>query len=139
MMLRLIACSLVLTCLGCGGRAFEMAPVAGTVTLDGQSLADAKVVFQPMAAEGTTDAGAGSVGTTDASGKFTLTCVDDRPGAVVGKHRVSISTYKGDETAEGMVTIAEEKVPEKYNEETTLTFEVPSGGTDAANFDLTSS
>jgi len=137
MLSRMIVALVVLTLVGCGGSGFQVAPVSGTVTLDGAPLPDASVVFQPIAV-GTSDAGQGSVGKTDAAGKFTLMTIDKQPGAVVANHRVSISTYQADETAEGMVITAEEKVPAKFNEETELVFEVPAGGTDAADFDLTS-
>lgn len=41
-----------------------------------------------------------------------------------------------DEPSEEDIDLSEEKVPEQYNERSTLTFEVPAEGTDRANFDL---
>jgi hypothetical protein len=137
MMLRLASCCVLFVALGCTSE-YPLAPVSGTVTLDGEPLPNASVGFEPIANAGS-DAGPGSYGVTDASGKYALTTIDDDGGAVIGKHRVSISTYQGGEDERGqMVVTAPEEVPERYNEETELVFEVPSAGTDAADFALTS-
>ena len=62
--------SMVLACAlsGCGGGAsYELVPVSGRVTLDGQPLANARVSFQP--ARDQSDPGPGASGVTDAEGK----------------------------------------------------------------------
>jgi hypothetical protein len=70
---------------GCGGSGGPaVVSVAGTVTRDGQPLVGADVMFLP-------ERGAPSSGKTDASGEFTLTFNDGRPGAVPGKHQVFIT------------------------------------------------
>jgi hypothetical protein len=126
---------------GCGGTRY--APVSGKVTLNGEPLANATVSFQPIAPEKSLDAGPGSQGKTDANGMFTLTVRPDLKGAVVGKHRVRITALdpqvgEGDERPPRGGWPLADKVPKQYNSETTLTFDVPAGGTDKANFDLTS-
>lgn len=124
--------------LGCGGR---YVPVSGQVTLNGEPLADAYVTFQPMGGPTNPEPGPGSHGKTDAEGRFTLLVVGDgRTGAVVGRHSVSISAYTGEipEPTEERVQKVENKVPERYNAETTLRIEVPAGGTTGANFELVS-
>jgi hypothetical protein len=132
---------LLLLALGCGSRKF--APVSGKVTLNGEPLANALVAFNPIPKGGSSEAGPGSIGTTDANGEFTLRVRPDQPGALVGNHRVGITAMvpaAGDTDARqprrrGSAT---KPLPRRYNEETTLTFEVPSAGTDQAIFELKS-
>ena len=126
-----------LAVVGCGGERFPLAPVAGRVTLDGEPLADARVSFEPIRVGDAFEAGPGSYATTGADGRYTLTTVDDRDGAVVAEHRVAISTFKGKEGPQGeMLTAVEERVPEAYGAQGTLRFAVPPEGTDAADFAL---
>jgi hypothetical protein len=75
-----------------------LAPVSGTVTLDGKPLKLAIVKFMPVT-EGAAGnegfkRGATSFGFTDADGKYTLTYAnaDGKPvlGALIGKHQVQI-------------------------------------------------
>jgi hypothetical protein len=135
----LVGCLFVLA-LGCGSRKF--APVSGKVTLNGQPLANALVAFNPIPPEGSAQAGPGSIGTTDANGVYTLRVSSDQAGALVGKHRVGITAQvpAGDtDTRQPRRRGSPTKpLPRCYNEETTLTFDVPSGGTDQANFALQS-
>jgi hypothetical protein len=124
---------------GCG-KPYQLAPVAGKVTLDGQPLTGAWVHFAPMATERNIAPGPTSHGQTDAEGRFTLRVSPEEAGAVVGKNRVFITTLqegKSDQPDAG-VKAPRDRVPRKYNQETTLVFEVPAGGTDQANFALTS-
>ena len=124
---------------GCGRS--NMAPVSGRVTLDDKPLARATVVFQPYSEE--KNPGPGSAGKTDDNGQFTLQLMTGNvQGAVLGKHKVSITAYEGgDEVPSSGSRPAFRKalVPLKYNAETELTFEVPPGGTTSANFELKSS
>jgi hypothetical protein len=125
--------------LGCGR---EFAPVSGKVTLNGQPVAGATVVFQPIAREGSIDAGPGSVGTTNDKGEYTLTADTGQKGAVVGKHRVMISSLGVKPGSEGGDQRGgpplENRLPGVYNDaDTSLTFDVPAGGTNKADFPLT--
>src|SRR5262245_53888484 len=131
----------VVSVLGCAPAKY--APVSGKVTLNGKPLANATVSFQPIATKGTMEAGVGSLGKTDAEGKFTLKLPTGENGAVVGKHRVSISVLnpqigEADQRPPRGGWPLADKLPSRYNSETKLTFDVPAGGTEKADFDLTS-
>jgi hypothetical protein len=113
---------------GCSNRA-ELASVRGKVTLNGQPLADAFVVFSPTA-HGTT-----SYGKTDAGGNYEMMFTDHEKGAWIGENLVRIST--GD-LGRGGGAGPKERVPVVYNQETTLTA-IVKVGSNAFNFDLQSS
>ena len=135
--LMLVACLAA----GCGGGE-SVAPVSGRVTLDGQPAAGVHVGFQPLAVGDNKNPGGGSYAITDADGRYTLRLVEsDRPGAVVGKHRVEITTRVGvaDDLHDTRPKAANPKaaIPVKFNRESTLTFEVKPGPNEA-NFDLKS-
>jgi hypothetical protein len=125
--------------LGCGSGKF--APVSGTLTMNGKPLAGALVIFSPIAKGGSIDAGPGSSGKTNDKGEYTLTSDTGRTGAVVGKHRVSVSLMNpgtgesDDRRRPGQLV---NQVPVRYNGKTELTYEVPAGGTDKADFALKS-
>lgn len=72
---------------GCAKKPPPFTLAEGSVTYLGHPLANVQVQFVPMLK----DFGAelNSVGITDEHGHFKLSC-GDRPGAVVGKHRVVI-------------------------------------------------
>lgn len=134
---------------GCGGGSYTFAPVSGRVTLNGQPLADAYVEFQPAAPSRDADPGPGSIGKTDQDGRYALHSQLDegQRGAVVGKHKVRVSMgteEPGAEDRDADPTGPRRKksnapfIPGKYNVQTELTFDVPAGGTDQANFDLKS-
>jgi len=109
----------VLFLAGCGDSGPERGEVTGTVTLDGRPLAEATVVFQPAQ-------GSPSYGETDSQGRYRLGYTADKPGAVVGKHRVSITTarVKGPPGEEVEVP---ERVPAEYNSQSEVTREVEPG------------
>ncbi len=118
----------------------KVVPVSGTVTIDGKPAPNIAVVFQPVAS-GKEEAGMGSTGVTDAQGRFTLmlTGTDKRPGAVVGKHRVTFSGMT-EQRADSDDTVrpgTPDPIPPRYREKP-LEFEVPASGTDKADFKLES-
>lgn len=87
-------CALLLA--GCGGNLPAVAPVKGVVTVDGQPLAGAIVIFrtsEPVAGFGPLVA----TGKTGDDGRFTLTTrVDAKrsvPGAAIGGHKVTVSAF----------------------------------------------
>jgi hypothetical protein len=127
---------LLLLLASCGGP-YKVAPVSGRITLNGNPLDHASLTFQPVAAEGKIDPGPGSGAFTDAEGRYTLVLVGkETKGAVVGKHKVRI--YLTPEA--NVVDKAKKRImdlPEKYNAKTTLEYDVPTGGTTSADFDLT--
>ncbi len=117
-------------------------PVSGIVKMDGQPVVDASVSFIPQS-----EGGQQATGTTDASGKFVLSTVDPRDGAMPGKYKVVIApNTRVDEAQDGMsadeamaadAAAAAKKpkakgsqFPEQYTrlDKTPLTQEVPSKG-----------
>jgi hypothetical protein len=104
--------------------------------MDNKPLSNSVVTFQP---EG---GGMASFGTTDESGRYTLKALrDEFDGAVVAKHRVVIRTANTrpvDTTSDRDDPKSAERIPKKYNVETELTIEVPEGGRDDADFNLSS-
>lgn len=140
---RWTALTAALLAAGCGAEPFPMADVSGVVTLNGEPLEGAAVQFQPQRVGSDPLVGPGSVGVTDASGAYTLRSYKGGDGAVVGPHRVSISTYearlKDPQNSDAIEVISEERVPQRYRAPSELFIEVPPGGTDEADFQLQSS
>ncbi len=121
---------LALCCVLLSGCGSGLVDVRGRVTLDGQPLADATVVFtgdgQPMA-----------TGQTDAQGRYRLR-TGDQPGIAAGTYRVTVSAYRTLPAADGSdEPIPELRTPARYNNAATsgLTAEVGSGQ-DEFNFEL---
>ena len=157
-----VLASVLLISAGCGTPGLQ--PVSGRVTLDGEPVANAEVIFAPMQVEGATNAGPHSKATTDSDGRFELASKDGNKGAIIGKHRVGITTGKlSDMDVSKVVSAAlaenpkitdkalaevrlkairdftpKSKLSDSYNRKTILTFEVVQGGTEEANFDLKS-
>src|SRR5262249_14263940 len=135
-MRRLIVGLLMASCLGCGSGAPRVAKVSGRVTMDGKPLPKASVMFAPMATKGHENPGPTAQGMTDAEGRYELSVDVATQGAVVGKCRIYISTRLSDPAiderdAGGPIrSLPKDKVPQRYNTGTELTFDVPPGGTD---------
>jgi hypothetical protein len=122
----------------CGGGPSQIAPVSGRVTLNGQPLPRAAVTFQPVAAHGNINPGPGSGGFTDSDGRYTLKLVGTAtPGAVVGKHKVKINLVAQDNSADDRPKRIKD-LPPQYNRKSKLEYDVPAGGTNSADFPLTS-
>lgn len=136
--------AVVLTTAGCGGpkvRYDELTLVkaGGRITLDGQPLPQAVVLFEDEA-DGTF-----SYGLTDANGKYQLQLDSLTTGVKIGRKVVRVSTTKkivglnADEGAEGAeepagsTPGAAERVPDRYNRNSDLLVEVAPGQT---NFDF---
>ncbi|EAQ78047.1 carboxypeptidase-like regulatory domain-containing protein [Blastopirellula marina] len=79
-----VLCFFLPGCFGGGGP--PTGHVVGVVLDSGQPIANAEVAFFPQVE------GRVSYGSTDEQGRFELTYSDDIQGAVVGEHRVKIST-----------------------------------------------
>jgi hypothetical protein len=128
------ACALLALCpatTGCFRRGPELAPVAGTVTLDGEPLANAQVQFQP------TSHGPYSVATTNSLGQYVLEYTKDRPGAALGTHVVRITTQTTTVDESGVEIQVPQRVPARYNDRSELLREVKPGENEF-NFALTS-
>lgn len=130
---------LLLGAWGCSGDRFPVLPVSGTVTFNGKPLANATISFEPVAKNDDGVAGEISVGRTDAKGHFTLTTTGGKPGAVIGSHRVRITTARSSSKANSdEIQISKEVIPPQYNTTTELQFEVSNDGPQTADFQLTS-
>jgi hypothetical protein len=83
---------------GCGGGVSgpPTEPVSGVVTLDGQPVAKANVVFVPDGA------GQGAAGVTDEAGKYALTTTTSRDGAVVGSYKIMVTKVTADGPGAGI-------------------------------------
>lgn len=104
---------------GCGDGP-ELAPVSGTVLLDGQPLIDALVLFTPIGG------GRPSAARTDEHGEYELIFTESHSGALPGEHLIRISTFQeGD--PDGDDAPAFEQVPSRYNTETELARNVELG------------
>jgi hypothetical protein len=118
---------------GCDGN--TVVPVSGRVTLDAQPLENAVVLFEPI--EGKNNPGMGSVGKTDADGRFVLRQIQpDRAGALVGKHRVLIRMAPRPGGA--LESAPKDRLSTLKDTDKEREFVVPSGGTTFADFSLTS-
>ena len=157
-----VLASVLLISAGCGAAGLQ--PVSGRVTLDGEPVANAEVIFAPMQVKGIANPGPHSKATTDSDGRFEVASKDGNKGAITGKHRVGITTGKlKDMDVSKVVSKAlaenpkisdkalaevrlkairdltpKSKLSDSYNRKTILTFEVVQGGTEEANFDLKS-
>ncbi len=89
--------------------------VRGIVTLNGDPLPEAYLVFSPMGN------GFPSIGKTDANGQYELTYKGVKSGAVVGEHRVGISTVAPESNS------GAELVPDVYRKPDSLMKTVTSG------------
>ena len=130
---------------GCGDSKFKFATVEGRVLLDGQPVAKARVVFMPQASGAEGEAGPYSGGKTDADGRYTLSSTEETPraGAVVGAHRIIISTKRAHlhpTELDTEVIDSPETIPAEYTTYrlTPLTFDVPASGSTSADFSLES-
>lgn len=75
----------VVLLMGCGGTTgTATVKVTGTVTYRGKALSGVNVTFTP-------EKGRPAGGTTDSSGRFSLTTVNPGDGAVEGNHTVTIT------------------------------------------------
>jgi hypothetical protein len=104
-------CLLIVIAVGCSDGPLT-GRVEGTVTVDGQPTVGLKVFFYPPR-------GRMSRTITDENGYYRLQFKPDVAGALVGKHKVVISTVT--ERAR------QERLPARYNSETKLTADVKSG------------
>src|SRR5262245_38496945 len=91
---------------GCGKAIMNVAPVTGTVTLDGAPLKAASVSFQPK------DGGRPSFGVTNEQGKYVLEYSLNELGAKVGACTVRITTLAASD--DGSTKHAKELVPKRY-------------------------
>jgi len=123
----LLAASAVMAS-GCQGRVAgtpDLAPVTGTITVDGQPADKANVSFE----------GPGnkvSFGNTDSTGRYEMNYIHQLKGAAIGANTVKITTRLEAPSPAGYV----DPIPAKYNARTTLKADVKAGP-NVINFELT--
>lgn len=137
----LIACVGLLSLSGCGGDS-DLGSVTGTVTVDGEPIDYAAVTFMPTQ-------GRASIGRTDSSGAYELVYVIGKKGALIGNHKVYVTTSvkklpaygreEGVEQSSIQLNGRKELLPKENCDRnyTELTAIVESGSNEI-NFDLTS-
>jgi hypothetical protein len=130
--LRGFALIIALVAAGCGGDSgvpeMKTVPISGTVTLDGQPMADGELTLNnPPHVQ---------MMIPIAGGKFSGV-------SPPGKHKVEIRAYKdvtvkNDMYPEG-TTSRENYIPPEFNDQSTLTADVTEGGANEFTFDVKSS
>ena len=125
---------LMLLMTGCGGSSSgpDLHPVAGTVKMDGQPLTEAMLIFTPKGG------GVTAIANTDSKGDYILEYSSSAKGVPSGEYAVSISTFRPEgEVSDGAPSLppAKERVPDVYNQKTTLAVKVP-GDAGSYSFDL---
>lgn len=86
-----MCCLSMLTAIGCGDPAAAeptLVPTQGIVTQAGKPLAHVTVTFYPD--NGKDTQGPSSTGVTNQAGEFQLVAAGNKPGAVVGFHKVTV-------------------------------------------------
>ncbi|WP_145265289.1 carboxypeptidase-like regulatory domain-containing protein [Calycomorphotria hydatis] len=115
---------LMLMAFGCSEEGPKLGTVSGTVTLDGEPLPNAQLMFTPRGE------GRPSTASTDENGMYKLAYTAGKKGALTGSHRVSITTavdQYSDEATGKRVEAVEEKLPAKYHQKSELTAEIQEG------------
>jgi hypothetical protein len=104
---------------GCSGKSADfpdLAPVSGTITMDGEPLANASVTFE-------SEKGATSFATTDAEGKYVLAYKGPHMGAGIGGNVVRVTTALDAPPDPRW----RDPIPAIYNEKSELTATVAAG------------
>lgn len=135
-----VPCLLVATLIFAGCQDSKIGTVSGVVTIDGKPIEMASISFYP-------EFGRASVARSNDKGEYVLNYTNDRRGALIGAHKVTISTKYIAETNYSLSTYNEqglirhsksdlirskgrkELVPEKYHDrdKTELTAVVEAG------------
>ena len=76
--------------IGCEQSPYELVPVRGTITIEGQPLSAGRVMFAPIARGDGLDAGKPAFGNLQPDGSFVLSTYQDNDGAIAGDHWVTI-------------------------------------------------
>lgn len=130
---------------GCGSDDVKLAPVSGTVKMNGDPLPGATVRFRPrvMTLEADLqDHPPEAFGKTDEKGHYELELVmTGEEGAVVGLNEVVITLDAFEEIlpsydSSGRDQRGPNPIPPEYNKSTKLNFEVPDEGSENADFNL---
>lgn len=95
LLLDVLGTVLVVAVVGCSKPPYDVAPVRGTVTVDGQRLTAGRVMFAPVDKAGELNPGKPAFGRIGPEGSFVLSTYRDEDGAVVGEHHVTVAALPG--------------------------------------------
>lgn len=96
----LLQAAVLISLAGCGGgEDFSLGKVTGTVTCEGKPVSEGTVTFTPIASGSDPLVGKPAMGAIGSDGSFELMTYVQGDGAVIGKHRVSV-TFPGEELGE---------------------------------------
>jgi hypothetical protein len=110
----LTLCLACVACLAaCNQSGYELAPVRGTVTINGKMIKSGKVMFSPVAQGDNLNPGKPAFGMLRIDGSYVLTTYADNDGAVVGKHWVTVINSEED-LPRGVPEFARVTAPEQY-------------------------
>lgn len=114
----------LLSMLGCSSKSdVALAAVHGRITLNGEPLSNARIVFVPQGSRG-----GPAFAVSNRQGEYEMQYTHDKKGAVIGGCLVRINTATRP-SEDDAIPPAPELVPPKYNTESTLKVEVaPDGG-----------
>lgn len=102
----------------------DVGAVTGLVTLDGEPVEGANILFYPV------EGGRSSTAISDAGGAYALIYKGSTLGAKVGEHQISLSTVQEESGTAGdpdYQPAREEVIPEKYRADSELRFTVEPG------------
>ena len=119
-----VGCGLLIGCAAKPTGMPDVAPVTGTVTLNGEPLARASVVFQ-------SESGHSAMGTTDSTGSYQLTAPGNQKGAVIGLNKVKINSQLDAPPGPNW----KDPIPARYNSASELSAQV-NPGTNSFDFAL---
>ncbi len=119
-----LGCGLLIGCSAKPSGMPAVAPVTGTVTLNGEPLAGASVIFQ-------SESGHSSMGTTDSTGSYQLTAPGNQKGAVIGLNKVKINSKLDAPPGPNW----KDPIPARYNSASELSAQV-NAGQNSFNFAL---
>lgn len=94
----------------------DLAPVSGTILMNGEPLASVSVVFE-------SESGHSAFGSTDAMGKYELVAAGNQRGAIIGPNKVRINSQLDAPPDPRW----KDPIPARYNTATELTADVASG------------
>jgi hypothetical protein len=108
----LMLVAVALTVAGCGKKSSRQVPVVGTVTLDGDPVGGALVVFMP-----TEDSpGQGGFARTGPDGKFEIKHELNGPGLVPGTYKVTVGGSPPMMDGQSGEPVPSKKVPGRYGD-----------------------
>ena len=128
--MRRFRCWVVTAALLLGGCGPEYAgrPVAGVVTFQGKPLDQGMIQFYPAEGQATFSGGEIKDGSYASPAEF---------GLAPGKYHVRINSPEGSVPADSVeMVMVKERIPAKYNAETTLTAEVKESGENKFDFEI---